>query len=79
MSRLLFVSISHELMAQTEDLAKASGRSKSEVVRDALRDYAANQRWRDVFFYGRDRAEAAGIGPEDVEALVDAFRADLRD
>jgi len=78
MSRLLSVSIPDELMAQTEDLAEASGRSKSEVVRDALRDYAADQRWRDVYSYGRDRAEAAGVGPEDVEALVDEFRAERR-
>lgn len=76
MSRLLSVSIPDELMARAEELADQSGRTKSEVVREALREYTAAERWRELRGYGRDRAESAGMGPEDVESLIDSVRAD---
>lgn len=74
MSRLLSVSISDDLARETEALAKSLGKTKSEVVRDALRRQVQIERLAEVQRYGRDRAEALGIGPEDSEALVDETR-----
>jgi len=74
MSRLLSVSVSDDLAIETEALAKSLGKTKSEVVRDALRRQVQIERLADLQRYGRDRAEALGIGPEDSEALVDELR-----
>jgi metal-responsive CopG/Arc/MetJ family transcriptional regulator len=75
MSRLLSVSIPDELAADAEALARASGKTKSEVVRDALRRHVQHERFAELQRYGRVRAEALGIAPEDTEALVDDLRA----
>jgi len=74
MSRLLSVSVPDDLAQETEALAVALGKTKSEVVRDALRRQVQIGRLTELQRYGRDRAETLGIGPEDSEALVDELR-----
>jgi CopG family transcriptional regulator / antitoxin EndoAI len=74
MAKILSVSIPDELMRDTEAIARAQGRTKSDLVRDALRRQVRLERLRGLQRYGRSRAEERGVGPEDVEALVDEFR-----
>jgi predicted transcriptional regulator len=74
MSRLLSVSVPDELAAEAEAIAHATGKTKSEVVRDALRRHVQHEHFADLQRYGRDRAEARGIGPEDVEGMIDELR-----
>lgn len=74
MARLLSVSIPENLAAETEALARASGKTKSEVVRDALRRHVQHEHFAELQQYGRVRAEALGVGPEDVEELIDDSR-----
>jgi metal-responsive CopG/Arc/MetJ family transcriptional regulator len=74
MSRLLSVSLPDDLSATTDAVAEAQGRSRSEVVRDALRSYVWREQWSLSTREARARAERSGIGPEDVEDLVDDLR-----
>jgi metal-responsive CopG/Arc/MetJ family transcriptional regulator len=74
MSRLLSVSVPEDLASDAEALARATGKTKSEVVRDALRRHVQHERFADLQRYGRGQAETLGIGPEDVEGLVDELR-----
>ena len=74
MAKLLSVSIPDELMRDAEAIARAQGKTKSEVVRDALRRQIQLERLRELLRYGRARAEERGIGPDDAEALVDDLR-----
>jgi metal-responsive CopG/Arc/MetJ family transcriptional regulator len=74
MARLLSVSVPDELAAEAEALARATGKTKSEVVRDALRRHVQNEHFAELQRYGRGRAEALGLAPEDVEELVDDLR-----
>ncbi len=78
MSKLLSVSLPDDLMQGTEAVARAQGKTKSEFVREALRHQVWLERFRDVQRYGRQKAEERGIGPEDVEDLVDEVRAERR-
>lgn len=78
MARILSVSIPDELMRETEAIARAQGRTKSELVRDALRRQVDLEHLRELQRYGRRRAEERGIGPEDTEALVDELRGGSR-
>jgi len=75
MSRLLSVSVPDDLAGALESLAKDTGRTKSEVVREALRRQVQVGRFTALQEYGQELAEARGVGPEDSEALID----DLRD
>ncbi len=76
MSRLLSVSVPDELLARAEALAAAQGKTKSEVVREALNRHVQLERFAGLQEMGREAAEQRGLGPEDAEALVDAVRAD---
>jgi CopG family transcriptional regulator/antitoxin EndoAI len=75
MSRLLSVSLPDDLAAKIDALAELQGKTRSEVVRDALRRQVQVGRFAALQRYGRERAEERGIGPEDAEALVDQLRA----
>lgn len=78
MSRLLSVSLPDALAEQTEALARALGKTRSEVVRDALRRHLQTERFTGLQRYGRERAETLGIGPDDSEGLIDEVRAASR-
>lgn len=74
MSRLLSVSVPDDLADEIEALAETSGKTKSELVRDALRRQIRLERFSSLQRFGQGQAEAAGIGPEDIEELIDQFR-----
>jgi len=78
MSRLLSVSLPDDLAEETDALAQSLGKTRSEVVRDALRRQVQLERFGALQRYGGERAEERGIGPEDTEALVDELRASRR-
>lgn len=71
MPRLPSVSIPNDSAADAEALARASGKTLSEVVRDALPRHIQHERFAELQRYGRRQAEARGVGPEDVEGLID--------
>ncbi|MCP9485956.1 MAG: ribbon-helix-helix protein, CopG family [Gaiellaceae bacterium MAG52_C11] len=75
MSRILSVSVPDALIDEVEAVAMAQGRTKSELVREALRLHLELERFRGLQTYARREAERRGIGPEDAEALVDELRA----
>jgi metal-responsive CopG/Arc/MetJ family transcriptional regulator len=74
MSRLLSVSVSDDLADEIEALAETSGKTKSELVRDALRRQIKLERFSSLQRLGQSQAETAGIGPEDIEELIDQLR-----
>ena len=78
MSRRLSVSIPDELLAKAEAAAEDLGQSRSEFVREALRTHVPLQHLRMLQLNARSDAERLGIGPEDVEELVDDVRSGSR-
>ncbi len=74
MSRLLSVSLPDALAEETDALARSQGKTRSEVVRDALRRQVQIEQLAGLRRYGQERAETLGVGPEDSEALVDEMR-----
>jgi len=62
-------------MARTlEDLREKQGRTRSGLLREALRKYIEIQEWEQVFKYGAQKAREKGITRAKVEALVDETR-----
>lgn len=74
MSKLLSVSIPDDLMAAFEHQARERGVTKSELARAAIRITVERDRWTGVFGHGERLAARAGVGPDDVEGLVDEVR-----
>jgi CopG family transcriptional regulator/antitoxin EndoAI len=59
---------------QVEKVRREEGRTKSELLREALRKYMLDRQWRGITSYGQRRAKELGITPDDVERLVDEYR-----
>lgn len=79
MSTQMIVRIDPELKARVSNLAKAEGKSISEVVRDLLEEYVKN---RDVGSYIDDlwkrigtKLKSRGARPGDIQGLIQEVRA----
>jgi len=49
-----------------------------DVLRDAVKSYVREQRWRQTLAYGAERAEALGLAEEDVPGLIAESREEQR-
>ena len=77
-TKTITFSLSPTIADRVDQVMKQQGRSRSELVRDALLRYIEECEWRQLFQYGEQRARALGIGPEDVSSLVEEYRAEVR-
>ena len=68
-------SLPPEMADRVNKLMEQQGRTRSELLREALVRYIEESEWRRVLQYGERRARERGIGPADVEPLVDEYRA----
>ena len=75
-SRTITFSLPPELADRVDDILKQEGRTRSALLRTALRRYIEEREWRQLLQYGERRTREKGIGPEDVGLLVEEFRAE---
>lgn len=74
-SKVVTISIPPKLLKQAERLAHKEQRTKSEVVRDALRLYLNLQNDKGFRLAARERARALYLQTEDdIERVVDEMR-----
>jgi CopG family transcriptional regulator/antitoxin EndoAI len=73
-TRVRSLSLPSDLVRQAERLAKEEGRTKTEVLREALRRYSEEKRWRRLKRYGAGRARKAGMTAADVQRAVREYR-----
>jgi len=70
------VSLPTGLLRQTQRAAREEARTRSELIRDALRQYLASRRWQRLRQWGAETAERLGLKTEaDLQRLVNAVRA----
>jgi len=61
-SETFTISLPKDLAKEVDRLARSERRSRSELVREAFRQYVQRQaRWASIFTYGEQAAKAAGI------------------
>ncbi|GAC1579622.1 MAG: hypothetical protein NVS3B18_13330 [Candidatus Dormibacteria bacterium] len=69
------ISLTPELAAEVDRLARHEGRTRSELLREAFRQYSLRlQRWDQLFTYGERRAAQASLTEEAVAAAVTSRR-----
>jgi CopG family transcriptional regulator / antitoxin EndoAI len=73
-SKVTSLSLPPKLLREAERLARREGRTKSELLREALRRYLADSRWRELLEFGRFQSRKLGIKESDVERLVQEYR-----
>ena len=73
-TKTITVSIPPEMEAQIEELMRLEGRTRSELLREAIRRYVRDREWRDLLRYGQAKAQEAGVREEEIEDIIDAYR-----
>jgi metal-responsive CopG/Arc/MetJ family transcriptional regulator len=75
-TKVTSVSLPPKLLREAEKLARREGRTRSELLQEALRRYVAENRWRELQEFGRSQARKLGIEESEVERLIAEDRAD---
>jgi CopG family transcriptional regulator/antitoxin EndoAI len=78
-TKLITISIFPELLEEAEKVAREENRTRSELIREALRRYIAERELRRLQRYGMERAQKLGLKEEDVQRLIDEHRAEPAD
>jgi CopG family transcriptional regulator/antitoxin EndoAI len=73
-TKTVTLSLPPEMDKKISALMKKEGRTRSELLREALRRYMEQQEWKETLRYGRMRAKERGITEDQVEDIVDAYR-----
>ena len=73
-TQIISISVPPEMTCQIDRLAKIESRTRSELLREALRRYLEEQDWKRLFNYGRMKAKSAGIARDRVEEIIDENR-----
>ena len=73
-TRVRSLTLPSDVVRETERLAKQEGRTKTAVLREALRRYGAERRWRGLQRYGAGRARKLGMTEAGVQRAVQEFR-----
>jgi CopG family transcriptional regulator / antitoxin EndoAI len=69
------ISFPEHLVAEIDKLAKKERRSRSELVREAVRLYFEQRdRWNKIFAMGKATARSKGLSKRDIAAEVQAYR-----
>ena len=73
------LSLPPEMVEQATKLAREEGMTKSELFREAFRQFMRKRRWEHIREYGAKKAARLGIKDEkDIEKLVDEYRSGRR-
>ena len=75
-TKLVTISVFPEFLEKADLIAKEENRSRSELFREALRRYIAERELRRMQRYGMKKAKELGLKEEDVQRLVDEYRAE---
>ena len=75
-TRIVNLSLPQETYKQVEELADQKEISKSELLREALKQYIASEkRWQQIRRWGAETAKKLGIKDEDdVDRIIHEFR-----
>ena len=73
-TKTIILSLPPEMVDKIEELMKEEGRTRSELLREALRRYAEEQEWKKIYRYGEMKAREKGITEDQIEDIIDARR-----
>lgn len=73
-TKIITLSLPPKMAKKIDELMKKEQRTRSELLREALRRYIEEQEWQAILRYGRQKAKEKGITEEKIEDIVDAYR-----
>ena len=69
-------SVPADMAVRVEEVRRQQGRSRSDLLREALLRYIEECEWRHLLDYGEQQARDLGIEAEEVAPLVEEYRAE---
>ncbi|MXZ25548.1 MAG: ribbon-helix-helix protein, CopG family [Caldilineaceae bacterium SB0665_bin_21] len=75
-TKTITFSLPPEMVERVNEMAAQQGSSRSEFLRTAVVRYIEEHEWRQLLQYGEQKAREEGIGPEDVDHLVEEYRSE---
>ena len=73
--RTFTISLPPKLARQVDKVAKQEGRTRSELFREAVRQYIAKEeRCQQLFAYAEEEARKRGLTEADVDRAVEEYR-----
>ncbi len=76
-TKSLTVTLPLDMVKQVEEAAEQAGVSRSAFLQQAVERAVRNHRWQEIKKYGREQAQRMGIKPEDVQRLIEEYRAEM--
>ena len=73
--KVVTLSMPEEIYEQAQELAREEGRTRSELFREALRQYVDTRKWRKLQRETAERARDLGVTSDaDVERIIGELR-----
>lgn len=73
--KVVTLSMPEEIYEQAQELAREEGRTRSELFREALRQYVDTRKWRKLQRETAERARDLGITSDaDIERIIGELR-----
>jgi len=73
------VSLPHDLFQETQRVAREDARTRTDLIRDALRQYLVSRRWQRLRQWGAETADRLGLKTEEaLQRLLAAAHARRR-
>lgn len=73
------ISFQDALLRDIDRVARGEARSRSELLREAAREYISRRdRWHSIFATGQKIVRQQGLKPDDVAGEIQAFRRSKR-
>ena len=73
-TKTITLSLPPKMAEKIDELMEKEQRTRSELLREALRRYIEEKEWQEILKYGRRKAKEKGITEEKIEDIVDAYR-----
>lgn len=77
-TKTITLSVPPMMADKIKELMEEEGRTRSELLREALRRYIEEQEWKKIYRYGEIKAREKGITEDDIERIVHEYRAEKR-
>lgn len=74
-TKIINISLPERMLQDADKVAQLESRNRSELFREAMRNYLLRRELGAGFAYGERKAKELGIKPKDVNKLIADYRA----
>lgn len=73
-AKVINISLPEELLGEIDEFAQLERRTRSELFREAARQYIESRRWQKVREAGSRTAKELGLSEDDVQRIIGEYR-----